>query len=95
MVPDLDTLIDLKRYPLMSLDGDGGQAKFDQYNANLETDGVCVLPGFVRASTVSTMLHEVAPLLPDAIPRDGSTDLWMDGQHGFSRVASKGDDFRP
>jgi len=80
MVPDLATLIDLKRYPLMSLDGASGQAKFDQYNMTLETDGVCVLPGFVQASTVSTMLHEVAPLLPHAIPRDVGRPIygWMD-----------------
>jgi hypothetical protein len=79
MVPDLATLIDLKRYPLMSLDGASGQAKFDQYNMTLETDGVCVLPGFVQASTVSTMLHEVVPCCPTqflVMLVDRSMDGW-------------------
>lgn len=91
MIPDLATFIDLKRYPLMSMDRASGQANINHYNADLEAEGVCVLPGFLKASTISTMLHEVAPLLPNAIPRDVGRPIygWMDNT-GFPASHPRG-----
>lgn len=61
---DLETLVDLDRYPIHDHASAARRSVVDQARVDMADDGCCRLPGFVRAEAVAEMQTEANSLHP-------------------------------
>ena len=59
---DLDTLVDLNRYPIHALDQPAGEALVDKYQRALRDEGMCQLPEFLTPPAVTRLVEQSRPL---------------------------------
>jgi hypothetical protein len=71
-------LIDLERYPIADLSAPAGQAVIAACRQQLDDSGLCLLPGFIRADAIATMVETARGLLPEA----HYTEHWRATPHG-------------
>jgi hypothetical protein len=57
-------LLDLARYPVDALGSSLGKKVVAEGNAALRADGVCILPGFLRAEVIDVLVEECESLAP-------------------------------
>ena len=76
MNPDLSTIVDLGRYPISDPDSPAAAALIRAGRAQLATEGVFTLPGFVRPAALAAMQDEADRLCPEAFRR-------IDHRNGF------------
>lgn len=74
----LAALIDFERYPIGDLAAPAGRAVVENCRRQLRESGLCLLPGFVRAEAVATMVEAARSLLPEA----HHTEHWRATPHG-------------
>lgn len=63
-------IVDLDRYPITDLDSPRARAVVAEGRAALASDGLALLPGFVRADALRAMAAEAQRLVPQAYRRD-------------------------
>ncbi len=63
------TLIDLERYPITELEGAGGSVA-ERHAGELRTNGVSILPGFVRPDALPDRVAECEALAAGAYLQD-------------------------
>lgn len=61
---DPGALVDLERYPILSLDTPAGRALVAHCREQLAASGACELPGFLRAEATERMVKESESLIP-------------------------------
>lgn len=57
-------LVDLEKYPIHTPDGDGYRQRLEAAWRELDDDGCCVLPGFIRADRLAELESETRELSP-------------------------------
>jgi hypothetical protein len=65
-------LIDLERYPLDQPQSPELAAVIAEAHATLDDQGVCLLPGFIRADAIATLVNEAQSLAPLGFRQDYS-----------------------
>jgi hypothetical protein len=65
-----DDIVDADRYPISDLDSPRARAVVAEGRAALASDGLALLPGFVRATALKAMAEEAQSLVPQAFRRD-------------------------
>jgi hypothetical protein len=68
-VPNPAALVDLDRYPVLELDGDGA-AVVARHAAELRASGVSILPGFLRSDALPALVAECDALATRAHLQD-------------------------
>jgi hypothetical protein len=66
----LEEIVDLDRYPITDLDSPRARAVVAEGRAALASDGLALLPGFIRADALKIMAEEAQGLVPQAFRRD-------------------------
>lgn len=56
ITPDYANVVDLDRYPIHDLDSERGQAFIQKCREDLEANGACNLPGFIKPEAVAAMV---------------------------------------
>lgn len=68
-MPDPASLVDLQRYPVLDLDGEGA-AVVARHAEELQTTGVSILPGFLRSEALPALVAECDGLAAGAYRQD-------------------------
>ena len=61
---NLNTVVNLDRYPINDLDKPQGRALIEQCRNSLAEQAICILPGFIREGAVARMVGEAEVLTP-------------------------------
>ena len=80
---DLAGVIDIEKYPIHDLDGDVCLEVLKNCRAQLQNDGSCVIPGFIRKDLIISFCAEVSDL-PDAFVRNEPLIAFNNRMHGRS-----------
>ncbi len=62
--------VDLDRYPIADLDGPEARALVERCRAQLASEGVCLLPGFLSSEAVARSAPAVEAEVPDAYAKE-------------------------
>ena len=73
----INDIIDLSRYPVDSLDTDAGRQLASDSRNRYQRDGLCLLPGFIRADALEMLAREADDYLGDAWYCDNTHNAYL------------------
>jgi hypothetical protein len=75
---DPASTVDLERYPVSALDSPAGRALVAKCRAQLESEGACELPGFLRADALARMQREAREIAARAHYQRGAATPYLE-----------------
>lgn len=79
---DYADIVDLDRYPIHARDTDAGRALVEECRAELDSTGVCNLPGFVRPEAADRMIEIAGEIADEAWASDRTHTIYFTAPDG-------------